>query len=100
MTANARDVIARTLPDAIRDATRIYPEPGIVQRVTVYPDIADDIIAALNDAGYMIVSIPPSTHVPNLEPSEILLNAFGEPDSIEEVAPNTFKYTWPNEDEI
>ena len=48
-----RDVIARELPGAIRRGTTIY-ETGIVQRVTVYPDIADAIIAALNDAGYTI----------------------------------------------
>lgn len=40
------------------------------------------ILAALDDAGYEIRK--------KVEPSQILVNAFGEPDSIEEVAPNTF----------
>lgn len=49
---------------------------------------ADAILAALADAGYAVV-----------RKSQILVDAFGQPESIEEVRPGVTMYTWPAEDD-
>ena len=52
---------------------------------SVYDPVAcaDDILAALDNAGFRVIRT-----------SQILVDAFGEPDAIEEVRPGVMKYTW------
>ena len=69
--ADARDVIAQSS----RWAGDAY-------------ETADAILAALADAGYAVV-----------RKSQILVDAFGQPESIEEVRPGVTMYTWPAEDD-
>ena len=99
--ADARDVIARSLYDYRPTVTGMMS--GIVRDLSWhelvalgdFPEIitqnrlqADAILEALADAGYAVV-----------RKSQILVDAFGQPESIEEVRPGVTMYTWPAEDD-
>ena len=80
--ADARDVIVDELRRVIIDGSEYSTAEELVQ------DNTDAILAALADAGYAVV-----------RKSQILVDAFGQPESIEEVRPGVTMYTWPAEDD-
>ena len=80
--ADARDVIVDELRRVIIDGSEYSTAEELVQ------DNTDAILAALADAGYAVV-----------RKSQILVDAFGQPESIEEVRPGVTMYTWSAEDD-
>ena len=80
--ADARDVIVDELRRVIIDGSEYSTAEELVQ------DNTDAILAELADAGYAVV-----------RKSQILVDAFGQPESIEEVRPGVTMYTWSAEDD-
>ena len=85
--ADARDVIEKAVVDVLNEHTSNLVTNGRV-RVVLMPTAGDAILAALAYAGYAVV-----------RKSQILVDAFGQPESIEEVRPGVTMYTWPAEDD-
>ena len=85
--ADARDVIEKAVVDVLNEHTSNLVTNGRV-RVVLMPTAGDAILAELADAGYAVV-----------RKSQILVDAFGQPESIEEVRPGVTMYTWPAEDD-
>ena len=85
--ADARDVIEKAVVAVLNGHTSNLVTNGRVQ-VVLMPTAGDAILAALAYAGYAVV-----------RKSQILVDAFGQPESIEEVRPGVTMYTWPAEDD-
>ena len=85
---DARDVIEKALHDRhMADQNDPVLGGGDALRLNAHL-YAFAVLEALTDAGYAVV-----------RKSQILVDAFGEPELIEEVRPGVTMYTWPAEDD-